>query len=57
MAKRIKTEEQYQDALARLYNLMQSDVKEGSETSEEMEALSVLIKEYELAHYPLIKNH
>lgn len=53
MAKRIKTEEQYQDALARLYKLMQNDVKEGSETSDEMEALSILIKDYEMEHYPI----
>jgi HTH-type transcriptional regulator/antitoxin HigA len=53
MLKPIKTEEQYNDALARVYELMQTDVKEGSAASDELEVLSILIKEYELVHYPI----
>jgi len=53
MLKPIKTEEEYNDALARAYELMQSDLKEGSTASDEMEILSLLIKEYELVHYPV----
>lgn len=53
MLKPIKTEEEYNDALARAYELMQTDLKEGSVTSDEMEILSLLIKEYELVHYPV----
>jgi len=53
MLKPIKTEEQYNDALARVYDLMQTDVKEGSAASDELEVLSILIKEYELVHYPI----
>ncbi|HKG04893.1 MAG TPA: helix-turn-helix domain-containing protein [Pedobacter sp.] len=53
MLKPVKTEEEYNDALARAYELMQTDLKEGSAASDEMEVLSLLIKEYELAHYPV----
>lgn len=53
MLKPIKTDEQYNDALARVYELMQTDVKEGSAASDELEVLSILIKEYELVHYPM----
>ncbi len=53
MLKPIKTEEEYNDALARAYELMQTDLKEGAATSDEMEILSLLIKEYELVHYPV----
>lgn len=51
MLKPIKTEEQYDEALARVYELMQTDIKEGSATSDELEILSILVKEYELAHH------
>lgn len=54
MLKPIKTEEQYNDALARVYELMQTDVKDGSAASDELEVLSILIKEYELVHYPIL---
>lgn len=53
MLKPIKTEEQYNDALAHVYELMQTDIKEGSTASDELEVLSILIKEYELVHYPI----
>ncbi len=53
MLRPIKTEEQYNDALARVYELMQTDIKEGSAASDELEVLSILIKEFELVHYPI----
>jgi HTH-type transcriptional regulator/antitoxin HigA len=53
MLKPIKNEAQYTDALARAYELMQTDLEEGSEASDEMEILSLLIKDYELVHYPV----
>jgi HTH-type transcriptional regulator / antitoxin HigA len=53
MLKPIKTEEQYNDALARVYELMQTDIKEGSPISDELEVLSILIKEYEIIKFPL----
>ena len=51
----IKNEEQYNDALARVYKLMQQDLKEDSSQSDELEVLSLLIKEYELELYPVPK--
>jgi HTH-type transcriptional regulator/antitoxin HigA len=53
MLKPIKTEIEYHEALARVYDLMQADVIEGSSASDELEVLSILIKEYELVHYPV----
>ncbi|NEU09176.1 transcriptional regulator [Flavihumibacter sp. R14] len=53
MLKPIKTEEQYNSALARIYELMQTDIKEGSASSDELEILSILVKEYEAVNFPL----
>jgi HTH-type transcriptional regulator/antitoxin HigA len=53
MLKPIKTEEQYDAALARVYELMQTDIKEGSAASDELEVLSMLVKEYETMRYPI----
>ena len=53
MLKPIKTEKEYDNALAHVYELMQTDVVEGSAISDELEILSLLIKEYELVHYPV----
>lgn len=55
MLKPIKTAQQYEDALGRIYELMQIDVKEGPAASDELEVLSILVKEYELVHHPIIK--
>jgi HTH-type transcriptional regulator/antitoxin HigA len=53
MLKPIKTEDQYSKALARVYELMQTDVLENSIESDELEVLSILVKEYETDHYPI----
>lgn len=53
MLKPIKTNEQYENALMRVYDLMQTDVKENSAESDELEVLSILVKEYENEHYPM----
>jgi HTH-type transcriptional regulator/antitoxin HigA len=53
MLKPIKTENQYNGALARIYELMQKEVKEDSVESDELEILSILVKEYETDHYPV----
>jgi HTH-type transcriptional regulator/antitoxin HigA len=53
MLKPIRTEKEYDDALARVYELVQTDIVEGSTISDELEILSLLIKEYELVHYPV----
>jgi HTH-type transcriptional regulator/antitoxin HigA len=53
MTKPIKTEGQYDQALARVYELMQTEVKENSAESDELEVLSILVKEYENEHHPM----
>jgi len=53
MLKPIRNKAQYEDALARVYALMQKDLKPGSKHSDEVEILSILIKEYEQEHYPI----
>ncbi len=53
MLRPIKSEQQYEDALERVYALMQKEMTEGSKGSDELEleVLSILIKEYESKHY------
>ncbi len=53
MLKPIKTENQYNQALARVYELMQTEINEDSAESDELEILSILVKEYETDHYPI----
>ena len=55
MLKPIKNDVQYEDALARIYELMQKSLKPESKESDELEVLSILVKEYELDHYPMPK--
>ena len=55
MIKPIKNEEQYDDALERIYILMQKDINPDSKDSDELEILSMLVKEYENEHYPVPK--
>lgn len=55
MIKPIKNEEQYDEALARIYILLQGDPEPDSEDSDELELLSILVKEYEHEHYPVPK--
>jgi HTH-type transcriptional regulator/antitoxin HigA len=55
MLKPIKNEQQYEDALASVYSLMQKNIKPDSKESDELEILSILIKEYEHEHYPVQK--
>ncbi|EOR93868.1 helix-turn-helix motif protein [Arcticibacter svalbardensis MN12-7] len=53
MLKPIKSTKEYDNALAHVYELMQTDIAEGSAASDELEVLSLLVKEYELIHYPV----
>lgn len=55
MVKPVKNNKQYEDALARIYELMQKDIKASSKESDELEVLSILVKEYELKHFPIPK--
>ncbi len=53
MLRPIKNKKQYEDALTRIYTLMQEDIKPDTEASDELEILSILVKEYENEHYPV----
>src|SRR6201995_1025911 len=55
MLKPIKDDTQYEDALERIYALMQKNIKPNSAASDELEILSILVKQYELEHYPVPK--
>jgi HTH-type transcriptional regulator / antitoxin HigA len=55
MIKPIKNNAQYESALRRIYLLMQKDLKVNSLESDELEILSVLVKEYENVHFPMPK--
>lgn len=55
MVKPIKSNKQYEDALARAYALMQKDLHTDSKESDELEVLSILIKEYENERYAVPK--
>ena len=55
MVKPIKNNSQYENALARAYKLMQKDLKFESKESDELEVLSILIKTYEVEHFPVPK--
>lgn len=57
MLKPIKNDEQYEDALASVYSLMQKNVKPESKESDDLEILSILIKEYENVNYPVPKSN
>lgn len=43
--------------MERLYELMQLDLETGSEEGDELEILSLLVKDYENTHYPVPKPH
>ncbi|WEK35158.1 MAG: transcriptional regulator [Candidatus Pseudobacter hemicellulosilyticus] len=55
MLRPIKNNTQYEDALARVYQLMQKDIKPNTKASDELEILSILVKEYENVHFPVPK--
>lgn len=55
MLKPIKNNLQYEKSLARSYALMQKNILPDSKESDELEILSILIKEYENGHFPVPK--
>ena len=54
MLKLIKTNTEYEDALEKIYNLMQLDLVKGSPEGDELEVLSLLVHAYEEEHYPIL---
>jgi HTH-type transcriptional regulator/antitoxin HigA len=57
MLKPIKTEQQYEEALERVYFLMKEKIEPDSPESDELELLSMLIKQYESEHFQVPKPH
>mgnify|MGYP005750458395 FL=1 len=57
MLKPIKNNSEYETALERTYDLMQLDLAPESKDSDELEVLSILIKEYENEHFQIPKPH
>ena len=57
MIKPIKTEKQYQQALKTIYSLLQQNLKPNSERANELEVLSILVKNHEEKNYPMPKPH
>ncbi|MEL1244013.1 helix-turn-helix domain-containing protein [Flavobacterium sp. DGU11] len=53
MLRLIKNDSQHEDILARIYELMQLDLQPDTEESDELEILSMLVKKYEVEHYPI----
>ena len=55
--KPIKTKKDYEAALARVYELMQKNLKANSKQSDEFEILFTLVEIYEEKHYPIPPPH
>ena len=55
MVKSITTEQDYDEALHRIYDLMQQEIKPSSKFAIELEELSVLVEVYEKEYYKLPK--
>jgi HTH-type transcriptional regulator/antitoxin HigA len=53
MLKPIKSNKQYEEFLERIYNLLQKKIKADSKESDELEVLSIFVKEYENEHFPM----
>jgi HTH-type transcriptional regulator/antitoxin HigA len=56
MLNQIKTQDECEISLERVYKLMQENITPISKESEELETLSILIKEFESKAYKLPKD-
>lgn len=56
MLRPIKNEQQYDKSLERIYELMQKDIDPDTKESNELEVLSILVKEYENEFHPITKS-
>lgn len=57
MVKPIKTEAEYEVSLARIYELLQQEVRPDSDAEAELEVRSLLVREYEREHHPVPPPH
>lgn len=53
MLKVIKNNREYEEALERVYELMQLDLVDDSAESDELDALVLFVEDYEAKHYPI----
>jgi HTH-type transcriptional regulator/antitoxin HigA len=53
MIKAIKTKSQYENAVKRIYDLIQKDLKQNSSEFNELEVLSILVEKYEKDNFPI----
>ena len=53
MIKPVKTKKDYEEALQRCYDLMQTDIKANTPDVDELEVLSILVENYEKKHFPM----
>ena len=51
--KPIRTKNDYENALQRIYELIQKDLKVKSDEYDELELLSILVEEYEKRNFPI----
>ena len=56
MLNQIKTQDEYEIALERVYKLMQEKIAPNSKEADELETLSILIKEFESKTFELPKD-
>jgi HTH-type transcriptional regulator/antitoxin HigA len=56
MLNQIKTQDEFEIALVRVYKLMQEKITPNSKESNELETLSILIKEFESKTFKLPKD-
>jgi HTH-type transcriptional regulator/antitoxin HigA len=53
MLKPIRTKKEYKEALERVYELMQMDLKKDSDEYNELDLLTILLEKYEEENYPI----
>lgn len=53
MLKPIRTKKEYKTAIARIYELMQKDIKINSEDYNELDVLSIFVENYESKSFPI----
>lgn len=56
MLRSIENEQQYDFVLQRVYELLQKNIEPDTKESNELEVLSILVKEYENEFHPIIKS-
>lgn len=57
MLKPVKNKKDYENALERIYLLIQKAGKRTENESAELEILAILVKEFENKHYPVLPPH